>query len=143
MTTVLDIKNKLTQSEFIDELDLEDMGDGEHFRVINPFRYYSAFLRRTVKVSAGFVTDLASVPRPFRWFLPKSGPYNKAAVVHDAAYNNALTDNSGYQLLLSKDAADSLFREAMLVCGVGEKKANIMYTAVHLFGRPEKVSTVA
>lgn len=41
----------------------------------------------TVTVEAGFVTDLASVPRPLYWFLPPDGPWAQAAVLHDWLYS--------------------------------------------------------
>jgi len=39
--------------------------------------------RDVITIPAGFSTDLASVPRIFWWFLPPTGAYEKAAVVHD------------------------------------------------------------
>jgi hypothetical protein len=37
-------------------------------------------------VPKGFVTDLASIPRPFWSLLPPNGPYAQAAIVHDYLY---------------------------------------------------------
>ncbi len=39
-----------------------------------------------VQVPAGFVTDLASIPRPFWTFLRPDGRYAYAAIVHDYLY---------------------------------------------------------
>src|SRR5438093_7156274 len=36
-----------------------------------------------VKVPAGFVTDLASVPVFLTWIFPRYGKYTKAAILHD------------------------------------------------------------
>ena len=39
-----------------------------------------------IVVPRGFVTDLASIPRPFWSWLPPDGPWAKAAVIHDFLY---------------------------------------------------------
>ena len=36
-----------------------------------------------VTVPRGMPTDLTSVPRPFRWFVGRVGPWLEAAIVHD------------------------------------------------------------
>ena len=79
-----------------------------------------------IHVPSGFKTDLASTPF-FAWSLgfPKWGQYSKAAVVHDYLYQSKLVDRA---------TADAIFREAMGVLGVPRWKANVMYSAVRLFG---------
>ena len=39
--------------------------------------------RRTITVPRGMLTDLTSVPRPFRWLVERVGPHLEAAIVHD------------------------------------------------------------
>jgi hypothetical protein len=39
-----------------------------------------------ISVEAGFVTDFASIPRPFWVIYAKWGKYGRAAVVHDWLY---------------------------------------------------------
>ncbi len=39
--------------------------------------------RRTITVPKGMLTDLTSVPRPFRWLVERVGPHLEAAIVHD------------------------------------------------------------
>ena len=34
-------------------------------------------------IPAGFLTDLASIPKIFQWRIPKRGPYDCIAVIHD------------------------------------------------------------
>lgn len=55
--------------------------DGVTFRLTSALTYQGAV--EGVSVPAGFVTDLASVPRPVQWLAPRAGLYNWAAVVHD------------------------------------------------------------
>lgn len=50
------------RAEFLTELDLTPMPDGNTWRVNKPLVFYSAVLRREVRVPAGFTTDLASIP---------------------------------------------------------------------------------
>ena len=79
----------------------------------------------TVRVPAGFETDLASVPRLLRWLFPPDGPWLSAAVLHDFLY--------GLEGC-SRFLADALFREAMAGLKVTWKQRVIMYYAVRLFG---------
>lgn len=55
--------------------------DGVTFRLTADLIYQGA--TEGVSVPAGYVTDLASVPRPVQWLVPRAGLYNWAAVVHD------------------------------------------------------------
>ena len=41
-------------------------------------------------VCAGFETDFASIPRLLRIIISKLGRYNKAALLHDAIYQDAI-----------------------------------------------------
>ncbi len=76
-------------------------------------------------VPAGFVTDLASIPRFMLWLIPQRGAYDKAAILHDF-------------LLLKfdkpKSEVDRLFLKQMKIDGVAKWKRSLMYLAVRLFG---------
>ena len=56
--------------------------DGRDWKVAAPFTYFTRE-GHGIDVHAGFVTDFASVPRFFWRVLPPTGPYGKAAVIHD------------------------------------------------------------
>ncbi|ELY9760991.1 DUF1353 domain-containing protein [Salmonella enterica] len=99
----------------------------EHYRwrVYEPFEFYlSDDNSDVIEVPAGFVTDLATIPRIFWAFMPPDGKYAKAAIIHDYLYDNALR---------TKQEADRIF--GMKVLGVPRWKRTIMYWAVRLFGR--------
>ncbi|ENL6118451.1 DUF1353 domain-containing protein, partial [Salmonella enterica] len=101
----------------------------EHYRwrVYEPFEFYlSDDNSDVIEVPAGFVTDLASVPRIFWTILPPDGKYAKAAIIHDWMYDNALR---------TKKEADKIFLDGMMVLGVPKWKRTVMYWAVRLFGR--------
>lgn len=80
-----------------------------------------------IEVPAGFVTDLATVPRIF-WILllPPDGKYAKTAIIHDYLYDSALR---------TKREAARIFLDGMTVLGVPKWKRTVMYWAVRLFGR--------
>lgn len=89
--------------------------------------------RRRLRVRG--VTDLASIPRGFRWLLAPDGPYVKAAVLHDDGY---ATRGASYAPLLGRPAkrreVDDDLLEAMHVLAVPLLKRNAVYAAVRLGG---------
>ena len=117
--------------------------DNYRWRLVEPFEYWTNFVAPTsvgiliglddwshyvdkIKVPAGYVTDLTSVPR-FLWSIfPPHGKYAKAAIVHDYLYTNAIG---------TKAWADEVFCEAMGVLGVPHWRKYLMYWSVRLFGR--------
>ncbi|WP_079942170.1 DUF1353 domain-containing protein [Salmonella enterica] len=104
-----------------------EMLDHYRWRVHEPFAFYlSDDNSDIIEVPAGFVTDLATVPRIFWTLLPPDGKYAKAAIIHDYLYDNALR---------TKREADRIFLDGMTVLGVPKWKRTVMYWAVRLFGR--------
>lgn len=91
-------------------------------------------------VPARYKTDLASVPWPATLFIPKSGAYNPAAVVHDFLYQRKgkilVKDSQGntYPKFYTRKECDEIFLEAMIALGVNSFKARIMFSAVRTFG---------
>ncbi|MEA3346671.1 MAG: DUF1353 domain-containing protein [Candidatus Auribacterota bacterium] len=82
----------------------------------------------TIKVSVGFVTDFASVPRVFWWIFPKWGKYGNATVIHDYLY---WTQQEKY----SRKRADEIFLEGMRdALGVSTIKAYLLYYFVRAGG---------
>lgn len=77
------------------------------------------------QVPRGFVTDFASVPRPFWSIFPPDGKYAYAAVLHDWLY--WVQDHP-------KEAADRIFRSAMDDLTITDGQAAVLYQAVNLFG---------
>jgi len=81
-------------------------------------------------VPAGFVTDLASIPRLFRNlpFLDPNGLSRRPAVVHDWLYGSVEGRAHG------KEFADNFLRAALLSEGASPAVAQTFFLAVHLFG---------
>ena len=87
--------------------------------------YQSDLLKCALYIPLGFQTDLASIPRPLWAVLPKVGKWDAAGVVHDWLYQrNGIT----------RQEADAVFHEAMLVKGVGPKTAALMWLGVRVGG---------
>jgi uncharacterized protein DUF1353 len=99
--------------------------DGLPVSLMAPLVYYSKRLGRTIIVPAGFVSDLASVPRVLWNLLPPLANYTRAAVVHDFLYvTNGLT----------RGEADAVLLEAMEATGVSGTSRRAIYAGVRLGG---------
>ena len=78
-----------------------------------------------IVVPRGFVTDFASVPRPFWALLPPDDEYVTAAVIHDWLYWNQAT---------TREEADQALKDSMIELGVSSLKVTAIYEGVDLFG---------
>lgn len=78
-----------------------------------------------IKVPEGFITDFATIPRPFWSFLPPWGKYGKAAIVHDYLYDNAIR---------ARKESDQIFLEIMRNSDVNTLIRYIIYYSVRTFG---------
>ncbi len=118
-------------SSFTTPLVVSPMPDGRTWKLVKSFKYHigSKYSKDVISVTAGFVTDFASIPWFFWTFLPYWGKYGKAAVVHDWLYRTQQ---------FTKETTDLLFYDAMRVGGTSRWKAMIMYLAVRYFGRYKK-----
>ena len=81
-------------------------------------------------VPAGFVTDLASIPRIFQGLIPKIGKHRLPAIVHDY-----LVRRQSFERRL----ADRIFLEAMKLQGVNVVRRRLMYWAVALQTRIKRL----
>lgn len=117
-------------SRFLTTLDARRMEDTSHdgrgtWLLLAPLVYESDLAGITVTAPAGFVTDLASVPRlPFAYLLT-GGIGHSAAVIHDALYITHVT---------TRETADDIFREALLVLGIPRWQATLMWLGVRAGG---------
>lgn len=116
----------LWQARFLLPLDVTPLDDGVNWRVNGAFIFESQVLNRIIAIPDGFITDFASVPR-FLWeTLPPWGKYGRGSVVHDYLYR---TPGQA-----SKDDADHVFLECMIVGGVSAVIRDVMFEGVHKFG---------
>ena len=85
----------------------------------------------TITVPAGFVCDLASVPRAVTWAIPPYGAYTRCAVLHDWLCDNV---HWGTPVVSRRDA-DGIFRRTLREVGVSVPRRWMMWAAVRLGGR--------
>ena len=118
-------------SSFTTKLRLEYL-DGREWRVLEDFLYEVGTEGSgiVVTVGAGFETDFASIPRGLWNLFPPTGPYGKAAVVHDCLYRTQTLMSAQ----ISRKRADDIFLEAMGVLHVGRFTKYTVYWAVRAGG---------
>ena len=99
------------------------------FKLLAPFRYYVRLYDKSevITVPKGFITDLASIPRPF-WSIIGSpnGRYGRSAVIHDYIYRTP-------EIKYTRKRADEIFYEGMVYLKVNFFRRKIMYFAVRIF----------
>ena len=126
------MEKKREKNSFKTPLVVEVMPSGKRFRLYLDFTYLWKRLYIEVHVKRGFETDFASIPRIFRWLISKLGRYNKAAVIHDAIYQDAVTTTNDY--VFTRAEADLCFLDGMEDFGVVKWKRNLMYWGVRIGG---------
>ena len=114
-------------SEFTTLLLVSPLPDGRRWIIMREFRYYVGHEGSDdiIVVPVGFITDFASVPRPFWAVIPRWGKHGNAAVVHDFLYQEQRR---------TRREADDIFLEGMTVLNVRKSTRLVMYWAVRLFG---------
>jgi hypothetical protein len=110
-------------AEFIEIPSLNFHDSGKKFTIEERLVYESDLWPDLIIVPAGFVTDLASIPRIFQSLIPKIGKHALPAIVHDY-----LCRLDGFDRRL----ADRIFLEAMKERGVNRIRRRLMYWAVAL-----------
>ena len=103
------------------ELIVEKIGDNK-WKLHEPLEYRGSVF---AKVPVGFVTDFASIPKALWSIIAPSGPYARAAVVHDWLYANHK---------YTRKRSDQIFKEGMKVLDVNWFVRGWMYNAVRWFG---------
>lgn len=110
-------------AEFI-EIPSLDIHGASDWKLEERLVYKSDLWPNQIIVPAGFVTDLASIPRLFRPLIPQNGKHRLAAIVHDYLCREW---NAAHRPL-----ADRIFLEAMELLGVRWWRRKAMYYAVAL-----------
>ncbi len=93
------------------------------WRLARPMEYEGE--SETFTVPAGYVTDLASVPRALLWLVPPYGAYTRAAILHDWLITDAIPAGR----ITSRDT-DGLFRRVMREEGVKFVPRWVLWAAV-------------
>jgi len=112
-------------SKFLGDLVVEPQADGETWKVHEQFQYSSDILNTIVTIPVGFITDGASIPKIFWNILQPTGPYFRAAVIHDYLYR--------WQKFTRRQSDDALL-EGMWVLNCKRWQYCCIYIAVRCFG---------
>lgn len=91
------------------------------FIVTHPLRYQIEVTPEVIIVPAGFLTDLASIPRALWWFESPIDRSMAPAVIHDYLY---------WDQRCTKDEADAVLFVAMGESRVGRVTRNAVYAGV-------------
>ena len=97
------------------------IGDLKNFLVTSPLIYRVKDSANVIIVPKGFATDLASIPLPFRWILPRDGKYVSAAIVHDYLYwiqRCTRSESDGVLLLAMDEYGVNIFQRWLIYAGV-------------------------
>lgn len=101
------------------------------FELAEDFHYQSDLLG-AITVPAGYVSDFASIPGPAQWYVDNDAPcIAYGSIVHDYLYS-AQGSVGGAQF--TREQADKVLREAMLLCGASAMQAWVVFQAVRKFG---------
>ena len=137
--------NDTLRIEYLSEFSREKRKD--YWKVLESFIFYSdesgLGFRIWIKVPTGFITDGASVPKPFWSLFPPLGNYGQAAILHDYLRDVGLAYHDGEEWIgnkykeftVSVKESDYIFLEAMKVLGVGWIKRTIMFLAVRAYAK--------
>jgi len=96
------------------------------YRVIEPFIYESDVAGKTIIVPAGYITDLASIPRVPLVYRELEQLADMPGVPHDFCYSTGFLD---------RDTADLMLKEACLLIGLSAWKAQAIYWGVRIGGK--------
>lgn len=127
----------------LDNRDAPAIRDGRSLWALQrPMAYMSGPERsERIVVPAGFVTDLASIPRLVWSIYPPDGPWVKAAIVHDFLYDTQgdgrwwRTSGVERQEPYRRSEADQILLEGMADRGIGWLERHAIWLSVRLGGR--------
>ena len=104
---------------------LQPFEDGNDWLLTSPLVYRVGTTGEKIIVPAGFVTDLASVPRGLCTLLSSTDRYMRAAIVHDFLY---------WDQTCTKKQADKTLLAAMIEANVAPWKRTAVYLGVDVGG---------
>lgn len=111
---------------FTSKLRVEEVaGGGDTWALTAPLLYVGYYV--SVMVPTAYETDYATVPRLLWPLFPKSGRWNKAAVVHDHLITDYLTAR---EPILTSAQVDEEFRHALKDCNVHTISRWLMWAGV-------------
>jgi len=109
----------------IDDIQVKPVGDIT-WELLEDFEWHG------LVVPKGFITDWASIPRPFWSIINPAGRIKSASLVHDYAYSvKGVFPNYPRH---TRRQCDGIFMDIMIVVGMSWFKRTMAYQAVRIFG---------
>ncbi len=111
------------------------IGPGNRWRLEEAYEYQDG--AHAITVPAGFIFDLASIPRVFWWLISPFELSIAAPLLHDFLYANEGDPPEGSidpPRIYTRKEADLLFRTIMEIEGVPSWRRSTAYWAVRSFG---------
>lgn len=112
--------------------------DGDNFRLVETYSAKLAYMLREVQceIPAGFVSDLASIPRVVRWKYDRASLGFLAVLIHDylCKHDGVFTNLQGRRVRLGSMAVHAIFLILMLIDGIPPERAFECFVAVVVFG---------
>lgn len=116
--------------------------DGKRWRVEVPFRYYLSDNMRGEYIDApvGFITNFASIPRPFRRFVdPLDSRWAKIALIHDGLVNEfsqqlVVSSHPGVWRIPSWSESADIFENGCRILGCQKWIRNSMSFLIKFYG---------
>lgn len=119
-------------AKFTSDLRVKVLENGDKFENLDTFTYYRENDKSDIiSVPKGFVTNFASIPRPFWGIYPPLGAgkglnYAKPAILHDYLYSKGTK--------YTRKEADAIFLESMRALKVNKFTRALFYCSVRCFG---------
>lgn len=111
-------------------LDIYELSDNpDEWVVLDEYIFWSSRLQSIIIIPRWMVTDLASVPKGFRWLISVNERHRIPSLPHDFGYK--FSD----ELKSSKEDWDNVFNDFMKVFGTSTWKRYLMYMAVKVGGK--------
>lgn len=104
----------------------------EEYVILHDYVFWSARLQSVVIVPRWFITDLASIPKPARIIVTKSGKSKLPALVHDVLY--FMHSNFPESVTYSRKTADKVLRDFCEYRGMGKFVSSLVYAGVRVGG---------
>jgi hypothetical protein len=111
--------------QFKDLVEVSPFADGDHWFLTKDLRYEILNTGIIVTVPRGFVTDFASIPRPFWSLLRPWGKYGPPAVIHDFLY---------WDQQCTREQADRIMMLAMQESDVGWLRTKLVHMTLRAAG---------
>lgn len=117
---------------FLNDLLTKDLDTGEDVELIKSLWATTPYGK--CQAQKGMISDKASIPKPARIVIPKSGKYNRSAVIHDGLYQNGRRIKTDPRSKISREIADEIYLGLMEYRNVAGWNRKTQWAILRMFG---------